>query len=443
MSTEQFQSFEELVDRDFRRNVTAVVAFETMWGFGLPFTLATIMIPAYLNFLAAPKVVIGVASALGAILMPLQLFSERLVGGIRRKKSSWFLYMSSGVAFMAYGFLGFILPAQPNTYRIIFFIGASILFLGTIYLAQPAYWSLLTDICPLRKRGRLLGLRTTGMGLAGLINVLPARWVYQHFPAPTNFHIALIVAGFFFIIASTSILFIRDHIDPDRLEIYQKPNSTPVLREIYGLLVRLWKTPNYRVFIFFIIVLVASFSLAPFLITYAGDCLKLKPDQNRLFNLAFLIACPLAGVSIGVLADRWGYRLTAIIVAFFSVTAFILALSAHNMNTVFFAYGLYCCIMVTISTIMLNMSIELLPQENPSHLLAAGNMFTLIPTVLVPALCGRILDVYRHVGILENGYLTVFIIAIVLAVIGGLGMLMLVQEPRTGRVYVIKILNRP
>jgi MFS family permease len=244
-------------------------------------------------------------------------------------------------------------------------------------------------------------------------------------------------------ISTTSILFIRDHIDPDRLIGYQKPQTTPIFREIYELLLRLWKTPNYRVFIFFMIVMASSFSLAPFLITYSSDCLGLKPDQNRLFNFAYLIACPLAGISVGTLADRWGYRLSAVLIALFGCTAFILALAAHSVNTVLFAYGLYCCILVTTSTILLNMSIELLPTENPAHLLAAGNMFTLIPSVVVPALCGRILDVYRHMGLVSNGYLTEFIIAIVLAVVGGLGMRMLVQEPRTGRIYIIKILNRP
>jgi MFS family permease len=443
MTTEQFQPLEELVNRDFRRNVTAVVAFEAIWGLGLPFALSAVFIPAYLNFLSAPKIVIGLASAIAAILMPLQLLSERLIGGIHRKRKAWLLYACSGLAYVLYGVLGFFLPGQPSTYRITFYLGALVLFIGTIYLAQPVYWSLLTDNCPLRRRGRLLGLRTTGMGLAGLINIIPARWMYQHYDAPTNFHIALIIAGFFFIISATSILFIRDHIDPVRLENSQKNNSTPILREIFGLLGRLWKTPNYRVFIFFIVLLLASVSIAPFLVTYSGDCLGLKPDQNRLFNLAFLIACPLAGLSLGALADRWGYRLAAILLATLAFATFILAVTAHGINTMLFAYGLYCCVGVTIPTILCNMSIELLPEENPAHLVAAGNMFSLVATVIVPAVCGRILDVYRHIGLLNDGYLTVFIIAVVLAVIGGLGMLLLVQEPRTGRIYIIKILNRP
>lgn len=443
MSSNEPQCVEDRVHRHYRRNVTAIVAFEFFWGLGLPFALFVVFVPAYLNLISAPKLVIGLAASLGAILMPLQLMSDRLAGGMNRRRNCWILYSISALSYVGYGVSSCALPAISDTARMVLFLAAITVFIMAINLGQPMYWSIMTDNCPLRRRGRLLGLRTTGLGVGGLLTVLPAKWVYLHWPAPVNYHIAMLVAGAFFLISTTSVLFIRDQIDPVRLEEYRRPNSTPILREVLGVLGRLWKTPNYRVFIFFIIILAASFSLAPFLVTYAGDILTLPTEQNRIFNVVYLLTCPLAGLSIGTLADRWGYRLAAILLAIFGSATFTLALTAHEINTLLFAYGLYCCAIVTMPTILCNMSVELLPEEKPAHLIAAGNLFTLIAVVLVPAVCGWLIDIFRHLGQVGNGYLTVFIIAIVLAVIAGLGMLFLVQEPRSGRIYIIKILNRP
>ncbi len=442
MESTQSLTHEDLVNRDFRRNVTAFVAFEFLWGLGLPFALFVVFVPSYLNLILAPKLIIGLTASLGAILMPLQLLADRFVGGPGRKRRVWIIYSCTAISYLLYGTLASFLPDKPNTWRIAFFFLAMVAFIGTINLAQPAYWSMLTDNCPLRRRGRLLGFRTTGLGLGGLINIVPARWVYQHWPSPTNYHVAILIAGSFFIVACLSVLFIRDHIDPESLESRDKRNGTPLIRDIFQLLARLWRTPNYRVFIFFIIVLAASASLAPYLVTYAGDCLGMFPEQNRLFNIAYLITCPLAGLSIGILADRWGYRLPAIFAGVFACATFIMAISAQNAQTILLAYCLYCCIVVTLPTILCNMSVELMPQESPASLIAAGNMFTLIPTLLTSALCGRIIDIYRSLDHVGSGYLIVFTVAIVLAVLGGLGMLFLVQEPRSGRIYVIKILDR-
>lgn len=437
------QDYEALVERDFRRNVAVFAAFDALWGLGLPFALFVVLVPAYLNLLTAPKFVIGVGSALGALVMPLQLFADRLIGGVHRKRNVWLIYSCSGLAYLTYGLLGFILPAEPNTWRIIFFLLTMVVFVGTINLGQPIYWSILTDNCPIHRRGRLMAMRTAGLGLAGVANFLPARWVYRHWPAPDCFHLALIIAGSIFVLACLSVLLIRDHIDPIRLDDSRKARATPILRETFGILKRLWGTANYRVFMFFMIVLSASYSLAPFLVTYANDCLALPANRNQLFNLIYLIASPLAGLTLGILADRRGYRSSAIVLSVLSAGAFLLALFAHTVPAILAAYALYCCVVITIPSILCNMSVELLPRENPSHLIAAGNLFCLTAAVGAPAVCGRIIDMYRSAGQLNNGYLTVFIVAITLALVGGLGMLLLVQEPRSGRVYVIKDLNRP
>jgi len=443
MNSEALQSFEDQVQRDFRRNVVAFVAFETLWGLGLPFAFFQVITPAYLNYVQSPKFIIGLVTSTGAILIPLQLMAERLFGGRHRKRNAWLLYSCPGLAFLLFGLTGYFFPALPNQCRIVLFFGVIVVFFSAVYLAQPVYYSTMTDNCPLPRRGRLIGLRTTGMGLAGLMNVYPARWVYQHFPAPDNYHVAMIIAGMFFVLSTLSILFIRDHIEPQRLESYRVPNREPLYLEIFFLLRWLWRQPNYRIYIFFLVLMVAAISLAPFLITYTRDILNLPPGQERLFNVVFLVACLVAGNTVGILADRWGFRSALLIMAGLISACFLVPLVFSSFNMLLFAYWLFCCASVTFTSVMVNMSVELLPKENPAHLFAAGNIFAMSVTLTIPPLFGRILDAARTAGAAQQGYQAVFTAAIVFSVICAMGMLVLVREPRTGRLYVIKMLDRP
>lgn len=428
------------VTGDFRRNLTVFVLFDSLWGLGLPFVMFLLLVPTYLNDLGASKIIIGMGSALGALVVPLQLVAEQLIGGPHRKRNVWLVYSASGASYLIYGLLGFVLPAQPATYRIVFFFLAMIAFIGTINLGQPVYWGMLTDNCPVRWRGRLMGFRTLGLGSAGVLNFLPAQWVYRHWPSPTNYHVALVIAGLIFMGGCLSVLLIRDHFDHQAANRHHT-SSRLVVRETLEMLRRLWDNPNYRVFIFFIVLLVAGYSLAPFLVTYGTDCLKIPAQKNQYFKLVYLISSPIVGIFLGTLADRWGYRLAAIILTVLSLSCFTLALLGGALTPLLMGYGMYCCIIITMPSILCNMSVELMPRENPAHLIAAGNLFCLIPAVLVPTLGGRIIDVYRSLGEPFNGYLTVFIVAIVLALVSGLGLWMLVHEPRSGRSYITKIIN--
>jgi len=213
--------------------------------------------------------------------------------------------------------------------------------------------------------------------------------------------------------------------------------------EIFFLLRRLWRQPNYRIYIFFLVLMVAAISLAPFLITYTRDILNLPPGQERLFNVVFLVACLVAGNTVGILADRWGFRSALLIMAGLISACFLVPLVFSSFNMLLFAYWLFCCASVTFTSVMVNMSVELLPKENPAHLFAAGNIFAMSVTLTIPPLFGRILDAARTAGAAQQGYQAVFTAAIVFSVICAMGMLVLVREPRTGRLYVIKMLDRP
>ncbi len=435
------RDYEQAVEGDFRYNIFPIVAFESLWGVGLPFTLSGVLIPSYLNFLSAPKLVIGLVTSLAVILTPLQLVGSRYLTGMNRKKRVWLSYFISCFGYIGYGTLGMIIPVEYRVIHMILFTMAIILLFGFISLAQPVYYNILIDNSPLKKRGRLLGYRTSGMAIGGLLSAYPAKLFYENFHPPHSYHIAMIISGICFVFATLSVLFIRDHIDPIRIEEYSRPENKPLWLEMYIILRRLWKTPNYRIFIFFIVIISSSAAISPFLVTYAQDVFKPTGDISRIFNLCFLASLLVGGFFIGLLGDRWGYKLSLGMLGLLLAVGFGIAVATKHVNGVFVAYALFC-ITLTISTVICNMSVELLPKANPAHLVAAAQMFILPAAVIVPATCGRIIDTYKEIGQATEGYMIAFTIAIVLAIIGAIGTALLIQEPRTGKIYVIKYLKR-
>lgn len=436
----RFEEYEQAVARCFRRNLFAMVLFEFLWGLGVPFAISGVLIPAYLNSLAADKVLIGIASAIYLITMPLQLFSERLFGRSHRCRNVALLHVFAGSVYVVYGLAGPVLPAAPAFFRIAGFILTATLFLAALNVVGPVYYAIVTDNSPVRWRGRLLGFRLMGLGIGGLLTSLPAQWVHRIWPEPACYHVAMIIAGSCFISSTLGVMLVRDNVEPRRLSVYSRPPHISAISEFLLLLRKLWLTPNYRVFIFFMMMFAGSLSLAPFIVTYARDILRVSAAENQLFNLSFLVSISVLAYFIGAIADRWGCRLAGVLFGVLGVATYVVAEMSAGVWSILLAYGLFSCIQCTLPTILSNMSVEMMPRTNPARLMVAGNVFCMPIAIILPVVCGRIIDVFSD-GQIGSAYLAVFTIGIALAVVGGLGMALLVQEPRSGRIYEIKTVS--
>ncbi len=442
ISREEQIKFQEEVRKNFRYNIFPIVGFEFFWGLGLPFGLLTVLIPSYLNFLSSPKWLIGIVSSIFVMLTPLQLLGDRILGGVGRKKRVWFTYFISTFSYIGYAIFCMFVPITYKYLHIGIFIIAVVIFFSLVFLATPVYLNILTDNSPLKRRGKLLGYRTAGLGIGGLMNTYPAKVFYQHFKPPESFYYAMLISGILFAISTLNVLFIKDNIDPEKVKERISKTRLSVTREIYILLRKLWNTPNYKIFIFFVILITSAGSIAPFIVTYAQDAFSPEGNVMRIFNLCFLISALVAGTIIGYFGDRWGYKTSIIIQAGLVLTGFALVVSIKSIYATYLAYIFYCCMSIPFGAALCNMSVELLPKANPAKLWAAGNIFILPTGFSVPTIVGRVIDIYKAQGHPEMGYTVAFVVAIVLAIVGMLGFIFLVQEPRTGKAYIIKIFRR-
>ena len=87
------------------------------------------------------------------------------------------------------------------------------------------------------------------------------------------------------------------------------------------------------------------------------------------------------------------------------------------------------------NTILCNMGAEICPKVKPGRLMALGHSSVLLGVVPAMAACGRLADCL-------DSYDAAFSVLLTLALVSALGFALLVREPRTGRLYMIKPLRR-
>jgi len=189
--------------------------------------------------------------------------------------------------------------------------------------------------------------------------------------------------------------------------------------------------------------LVSSTILGTFLITYANDILHVSGEGFQAqMKMVWLGTLAVGGFVIGTLADKWGFKLALMMLGVFSAGSFFLASFATDVSMILVAYGLYACSSVFAGNAMANLSLELMPNTRIRRLVAVMNLFCLPCNIMMPWICGIILDVFKSSGVPLEGYRVVFTIGIVMGLLVVAGMGLLVQEPRTGRQLVYRSMRR-
>ena len=113
----------------------------------------------------------------------------------------------------------------------------------------------------------------------------------------------------------------------------------------------------------------------------------------------------------------------------------ILFLTTHNLMLWYLGYGVVALCLWTRTYLLCNMGAELCPDIPPNRLLAVGNCLTLPFVVGINTLGGAVLD-------WTGTYRPLFVAVLAIALVALLGFAFLVREPRSGRLYMIKIVPR-
>jgi len=422
--------YEHLVEQDYRRNLVAIVSWEFLWGLGLPFALFSTFIPAYLGAMNAPKALIGFILSFPPIFAAGQILMSYLIPAKKRLVIYRSIITCSSVPWLAYSGAAFFWGTTwPPWFHFTAFTLVQVLFIGTIFLLNSLYWEIMTDNIPPRKRGRVFGLRQIGMGVPVLLTGYVAARVLAHWAPPQNFQVAFVIGTSLYILSCARLWKVRDHVNPEH-ERPADPSTVSFGRYLQNTFRTLWQDPNYRIFMFFMILLYMAINGAPFMVDAARAQLHISSQAQGMFSIAFLVASMCLGWLIGLLADRFGYQLIGCVTGGLMASAFLICLVADRVEWWYVAYGLYAVSASSVLMLLCNMSAELCPQEPPNRLIAIGNILMACFVMLATTLSGWVVD---QVG----SYQPIFIANLILSLVVVFGFGFIVREPRSGRLYTL------
>ena len=409
--------YELQVRRDLNRNFFAHLAHGMLGQTGFRLINAPTFLPAYIMLLSGgSEMMVGLAlslQALGMTLTPFvgaNLIEHRkrvlpvgfFVGGMMRL--SVLLIALSGLLF-------------GGTQALIA-IMICLTLLGLSQGMQGVIFNfLMSKVIPVKKRGRLTGLRNF---LAGITSAAVA-WLGGHYllgetPTAQGYSFTFLLAFILTSIGLLLLLFVREPEPPTvkiKQGLWQRLGEVPAL---------LRDDPAFtRYFLARSLATMGRMAM-PFYILYAGQTIGLTGQTLGIITFAFTIAGTFSNLAWGAMADRRGFRGT-----------FLLSISLWVLSTLLLlvASGLWATVLVFVGigaavqgfqNSSQNLTLEFGDRDNLPVRIAIANTASEVAGTIGPLLGGVLAAML--------GFEAVFAASITFLVIGGIVVRIYVPEPR-------------
>lgn len=410
--------YELQVRRDLNRNFYAHLAHGMLGQTGFRLINAPTFLPAYIMLLSGgSEMMVGLAlslQALGMTLTPFvgaNLIEHRkrvlpvgfFVGGMMRL--SVLLIALSGLLF-------------GGTQALIA-IMICLTLLGLSQGMQGVIFNfLMSKVIPVKKRGRLTGLRNF---LAGITSAAVA-WLGGHYllgetPTAQGYSFTFLLAFILTSIGLLLLLFVREPEPPTvkiKQGLWQRLGEVPAL---------LRDDPAFtRYFLARSLATMGRMAM-PFYILYAGQTIGLTGQTLGIITFAFTIAGTFSNLAWGAMADRRGFRGT-----------FLLSISLWVLSTLLLlvASGLWATVLVFVGigaavqgfqNSSQNLTLEFGDRDNLPVRIAIANTASEVAGTIGPLLGGVLAAML--------GFEAVFAASITFLVIGGIVVRIYVPEPRS------------
>ncbi len=316
-----------LIQKHWRRNWIAFIGDYLGFGIGLIFANTTTTLPAFAAELTDNKMLIGAVSSVwaGGWLLP-QIFAARYLSSKPRKYPTMIIGQLIGrPAFPLFVVWLLAGGARYPELTLALFLIAIVIFMSTDAVVALAWLDMFGKAMPPQKRGRLIGL---GQVITGLVAVGAGALIQRLLgPAgpgfPMNYAIIFGLASVGFAVSTVACALIVEA--PEAV-----PAKRPSLREYVPQLGRLWRTDRRFNRITLVRLLSGIGSLATsFYVVYATDWLGLPPAAIGLFAGAATVGTAVAGLLLGLVADRHGSQRVVQVVTWAHFLAPVLALLCH------------------------------------------------------------------------------------------------------------------
>lgn len=405
------------VQRDLPRNFYAHLGHGMLGQTGFRLINAPTFLPAYIMLLSGgSEMMVGLAlsvQALGMMLTP--LLGANLIEHRKRVLPVGFLIgamMRLSVLFIALS--GLLLGGTSVLVAIL----VSLTLLGLFQGMQGVVFNfLMSKVIPVKKRGRLTGLRNF---LAGITSAAVA-WLGGHYllgevPTAAGYSYTFLLA---FVLTSIGLL----------LLLFVREPEPPTVKVKLGLVQRLGEVPQLlredpafsRYFLARSLATMGRMAM-PFYILFAGQSIGLSGQNLGIITFAFTIAGTVSNLAWGSMADRHGFRGTFLLsIALWVVSTLVLLVASSQWLIILVFIGIGAAVQ-GFQNSSINLTLEFGDRDNLPMRIAIANTASELAGTIGPLLGGVLAALL--------GYEAVFIASIVFLIIGGAVVRIYVPEPR-------------
>ena len=409
--------YELQVKRDLNRNFFAHLVHGMLGQTGFRLINAPTFLPAYIMMLSGgSELIVGLAlslQALGMAVTPLvgaNLIEHRkrvlpvgfLVGGMMR------------LVVLLIALSGLLLSGTHTLVAILVCLTLLGLFQG---MQGVIFNFLMSKVIPLKKRGRLTGLRNF---LAGITSAGVA-WVGGHYligdvPTAQGYSWTFMLA---FVLTSVGLLL---------LLVVREPEP-PTVKTKQGLLQRLGEVPQLlrddpaftRYFLARSLATMGRMAM-PFYILYAGQSIGLSGQNLGIITFAFTMSGTISNLFWGAMADRRGFRGTFLLSIGLWVISTVMLIFVTDLSLILLVFVGIGAAVQGFQNSSINLTLEFGDRDNLPVRIAIANTASEVAGTIGPLLGGLMAALL--------GYEAVFAASIVFLVVGGTVVRVYVPEPR-------------
>jgi MFS family permease len=309
------------VERNYRWNFTFNLLDGVAFWFGWSFASATTIVPLFVSKLTFNPLLIGLIAVIAQAgwYLP-QLFTASQIERLSRKKPVVVNlgFFTERLPAFAWPLAALMALWSPVLALLLFFISYAWHTLGA-GLVSPAWQDLFARCFPVNRRGRLLGIRTfIGTGV-GAIGAILSSWLLAAASFPLNFVYLFSIAA---VGIGLSWGFLAQTREPVQLATAPIPGAGQFRAKLAHILRH---DHNFRTFLQARLILALGSIGAGFMTIAVIERWQVSDSTVGFYTAAVLLGQMAGNLLSGLLADRYGHKLSVEIGAAAAMIAFTLA----------------------------------------------------------------------------------------------------------------------
>ena len=370
------------VERDYRWNFSVNLVDGASFFFGVSLISSSTIVPLYISKLSDSPLPIGLASVIaqGGWFLP-QLFTANAVERLPRKKpvvvSLGFFLERLPVWILAGSAL--VASRSASLALALFLICYAWHQLGA-GLVATSWQDLIARCFPVDRRGRFLGISLFIGASAGILGAAFSTRILSNFGFPTNFAYVFAIAALSITVSWVFIALTREPAQP-----VTAPRQSS--RQFWaGLLSILHKDHNFHRFLIARLTLAVGYMGAGFVTVAALQRWEVPDSTVGIYTAALLLGQAVGNLAFGLLADRYGHKLSLELSALSACLAFAIAWLAQEAEWYYLTFALLGVTLgaIIVSGILVTMEF-CEPQRRPTYI-GMANTGVGVASVIAPLL---------------------------------------------------------